>query len=154
MGNAYFQGPSPLLLPQCPSQSRLEACTQNFCWVKPNPEAVLQMWLDFQSTGPELSYSRASSIPPSQSCNAETGSSAPTISPSRLLLFLCQAGLYMKPAHLCSLLLLGTQGTRLGEDGAQEDNPDHALWMGTEQTGISGTGVKTGGVGTLEISLD
>lgn len=32
---------------------------------------------------------------------------------------------YVKPARLHSPLLLGTQGTRLEEAEAQEDNPDH-----------------------------
>lgn len=58
---------------------------------------------------------------------------------------------YVKPARLRSPLLLGTQGTRLEEAGAQEDNPDHAQPIRTGQTSISCTGIKVGVGGALEI---
>jgi len=120
--------------------------------MKPNPEAVLHLWQDFNATGRELSYSRECSIPPSQSCNAETGSSAPTTSLSRLLLFLCWATHYVKSARPRSPLLLGMQGMRPEEPGGQEDNADCTQWIRTGQTSISCTGIKVGVGGTLEIS--
>lgn len=52
----------------CPPQHYLGAYRQNFCWMKTNPEAMLQLGLDLKFTEPELSYSRIRSIPPNQFC--------------------------------------------------------------------------------------
>lgn len=62
LGIYVFRGPPHWYL----SQHYVGVYRQNFCWMKTNLETMLQPRLDFKSTGPELSYSKVSSIPPYQ----------------------------------------------------------------------------------------
>lgn len=116
--------------------------------MKPNPEAMLQLWLDFKSTEPELSYSRVNSILPSQSSNVETGSSAPLQAAAAPTLVHCLR------AACAPVLTSSPRDTRvrLEEAGAQEDNPDHTRQTRTGQTSISCTGIKVEVGGALDIS--